>query len=340
MGSEVSLYQFMRQSVKQFIENKYVAQLILSLTIFLCVVIFSELSFPEALNDENLELTQLGWIYYYINYFLLTFFVIEIILKLFALGHLFLMEFINVFDSIVVIISFGFLVLNLKVKFMALLRILRLIKVMTEMKKVADANKAKQEAIKKQKKQSSNMASYVERVLDFFERQAKNDQLSKVMVEDIQWAIDVISANKLYTGNMHSIHFNIEKPEIKAWVEKISLKSMPVNIAEMERLKYYEETHKPENQKKSAKKNEKLRKKENQKAADQKFNPEETQKGLLQKPARGQNNNSMLAKSTKDDKFGNAETDINTQFINLAGDLMNDFGPDHLDQAIENFDTI
>jgi len=106
------------------------------------------------------------------------------------------------------------------------------------------------------------MASYVERVLDFFERQAKNDQLSKVMVEDIQWAIDVISANKLYTGNMHSIHFNIEKPEIKAWVEKISLKSMPVNIAEMERLKYYEEIHKPENQKKSAKKNDKLRKKE------------------------------------------------------------------------------
>jgi hypothetical protein len=121
-----------------------VAQLILGLTIFLCVVIFSELSFPpEILNDENLELTELGWIYYYINYFLLTFFVIEIILKLFALGHIFLTEFINVFDSIIVLISFGFLVLNLKVKFMALLRILRLIKVMTEMKKVADANKAR-----------------------------------------------------------------------------------------------------------------------------------------------------------------------------------------------------
>ena len=85
------------------------------------------------------------------------------------------------------------------------------------------------------------------------------------MVEDIVWAIDVISANKLYTGNMHSIHFNIEKSEIKAWVEKISLKSMPVNIAEMQRLKEYEEIHKPENQKKSAKKNDKLRKKENQK---------------------------------------------------------------------------
>jgi hypothetical protein len=48
----------------------------------------------------------------------------------------------------------------------------------------------------------------------------------------------------------------------------------------------------------------------------------------------------MLAKSVKDDKFGNVESDINSQFIVLAGDLMNDFGPDHLDQAVENFDTI
>ena len=52
--------------------------------------------------------TVLGQIFYVINYFLLTFFVIEIALKLFADGLLFLMEFINVFDSIVVFISFAF----------------------------------------------------------------------------------------------------------------------------------------------------------------------------------------------------------------------------------------
>ena len=73
----------------------------------------------------------------------MTFFVIEIILKLFAYGYVFLTEFINVFDSTVVLISYVFLVLDLKVKFISLLRILRLIKVMTEMKRVADAKKAK-----------------------------------------------------------------------------------------------------------------------------------------------------------------------------------------------------
>jgi hypothetical protein len=107
-GAELSLFQFMRQTVRQFLENKYIAKLILTMTIFLCIVIFSELSISDLLVNDEDEKSNLGWIYYYINYFLLTFFVIEIMLKLFGYAHIFLMEFINVFDSIVVIISFVF----------------------------------------------------------------------------------------------------------------------------------------------------------------------------------------------------------------------------------------
>lgn len=142
-GAELSLFQFMRHSVRQFLENKYIAKLILTMTIFLCLVIFSELSISDLLVNEQDEKSYLGWIYYYINYFLLTFFVIEIMLKLFGYAHIFLMEIINVFDSIVVIISFVFQVIGADMKFVGLLRILRLIKVITEMKRVADAKKAK-----------------------------------------------------------------------------------------------------------------------------------------------------------------------------------------------------
>lgn len=42
------------------------------------------------------------------------------------------------------------------------------------------------------------MASYVERVLDFLERLTKNAEIEKTLREDVEWAIDVISANKLY----------------------------------------------------------------------------------------------------------------------------------------------
>jgi voltage-gated sodium channel len=72
---------------------------------------------------------------------LLAFFVLEIIMKLFAYGHHFIMEFINLFDSTIVLISFIMLILNLKAKILGILRVLRLIKVIIEMKKVADTKK-------------------------------------------------------------------------------------------------------------------------------------------------------------------------------------------------------
>ncbi len=72
------------------------------------------------------------------NFFLLTFFVLEIILKTFAYGITFYNEFINVFDSIIVIVSYVMLILDLKLKILGLLRVLRLIKVILSMKKVVD----------------------------------------------------------------------------------------------------------------------------------------------------------------------------------------------------------
>lgn len=249
-GTEPSLFNFMRASIKQFLENKYISQLILGMTLFLCVVIFTELAMPDEsymTNPITQEYTQLGMIYYVINYILLTFFMLEIILKLFSYGHVFLMGFINVFDSIVVMISFVFHILDVKVKFVGLLRILRLIKVITEMKKQSDEKKAKKEAIKKQKKSSSSMASYVERIIDFLERQAENPEMPKMLMEDIEWAIEVISANKLYTGSLDMINFNIQRPEIQAWLDRINLKCLPKNEQELERLKEFDELHRLDN---------------------------------------------------------------------------------------------
>ena len=60
------------------------------------------------------------------------------------------------------------------------------------------------------------------------------------------------------------------RPEIKAWTELISLKSIPTNLEEMERLKEYEELHKQENQKRG-------KRQVRQPKPDQKsFNPEDT----------------------------------------------------------------
>jgi hypothetical protein len=81
------------------------------------------------------------------------------------------------------------------------------------------------------------MASYVERVLDFFERLSKNENVDKTLREDVEWAIDMISANKLYTGSIDSLGLQDQLPEVKAWKNLIHMKNIPINLVEAERIK-------------------------------------------------------------------------------------------------------
>jgi len=71
------------------------------------------------------------------------------------------------------------------------------------------------------------MASHVERLIDFLERCMTNQDLPKVLLEDIEWAVEVISANKLYAGNLDSHTFNKLRPEISSWIDQINLKTIP-----------------------------------------------------------------------------------------------------------------
>ena len=129
-------------------EHRIISNLILGMTIFLCIVIFSELAFDNSIQANK----NIATLYYIVNFFLLTFFVLEIILKVGAYGLIFFTEFINCFDSAVVIVSYVMLILNLKMKILGLLRVLRLIKVIINMKKVVDEKRARHEVIKQQKK--------------------------------------------------------------------------------------------------------------------------------------------------------------------------------------------
>lgn len=108
------------------------------------------------------------------------------------------------------------------------------------MKKIHDEKRAKQEAIKQQKKASSSMSSYVERVLDFLEKQAENPAVPKHLQEDLQWSIEIISQNKMYSVNTEEFQFRENRDEVKAWTNLINLKNIPQDIKELERLRQFE----------------------------------------------------------------------------------------------------
>lgn len=86
------------------------------------------------------------------------------------------------------------------------------------------------ERIKEEKKKQTQMASYVERVLDLIERQSKNPKVPKSLQEDLEWAYETISSNKLYKGGLDGFKLNQDRPEVKAWVNMINLKNIHPEI--------------------------------------------------------------------------------------------------------------
>ena len=95
----------MRQATVNFVETPVISNLILYMTIVLMVVIFTELAIQNYIGPKY----SAGWyIFYSINYFLLLFFIIEIIVKFFAYGFNYFTELINTVDAAIVITSFVF----------------------------------------------------------------------------------------------------------------------------------------------------------------------------------------------------------------------------------------
>ena len=69
-------------------------------------------------------------------------------------------------------------------------------------------------------------------MLDFFERLSKNADIEKTLREDVEWAIDVISANKLYQGGFEGFRLKEDLAEVKAWTDLIGMKNLPINKLE------------------------------------------------------------------------------------------------------------
>ena len=58
-GVELSLFQWMRLQVRNFLDNYYINKLILVMTLFLCAVIFTELAIQEYLDNPEHPLHSL-----------------------------------------------------------------------------------------------------------------------------------------------------------------------------------------------------------------------------------------------------------------------------------------
>lgn len=59
--------------------------------------------------------------------------------------------------------------------------------------------------------------------MDFIEKQSKNPKVPKYLQEDLTWAYEAISSGKLYKGGINELKIKSDRPEVKAWMNMITL---------------------------------------------------------------------------------------------------------------------
>jgi hypothetical protein len=95
---------------------------------------------------------------------------------------------------------------------------------------------------------------HIDKILDFLEKQMSNEDYPKTLREDIEWSIEMIRGNKLYSELTDKTIFDKNRQEVKAWIDIISLNNVKTTLEEMQRLKEFEDFHNSKKQKKDLKK--------------------------------------------------------------------------------------
>ena len=61
----------------------------------------------------------------------------------------------------------------------------------------------------------------------------EDQNLPVMLIEDIEWAVEVISKNKLYGAGLDQVKYSKDRPELWAWLNMINLKTIPTSLKEI-----------------------------------------------------------------------------------------------------------
>ncbi|OMJ67417.1 hypothetical protein SteCoe_35440 [Stentor coeruleus] len=220
---------FMTEIRSQFahvLESRIFTYGVIGLVVFYACFILLNLSIDIYIQSIPVAVD----IFYYIDLCLLIIFVIEIVLRFIAWGFTYIFELWNLLDAAIVLTSFAFSVNHTQVKGIAVLRLLRLIRVIIVMRRVSESKKK----LLMLKTQNQSVSSNVTRVLDLLEEILKEKTLTRENRNDLSWIIGQIQSRKLYTKSTTDEDETILTEIDKAWKGKIKLdyedfsESMPI----------------------------------------------------------------------------------------------------------------
>ena len=146
----------------------------------------------------------------------------EIVLRLIAHGTWYIMDVWNFADATVVIISTIFKFMKLDSEQVKVLRILRLLRFVLVLRKASAEKKRPHHG-----GQGLQFSSPVERVLEIFREIQEIKSISTSMRDQVKWASDIISSNKLYSISVDADKNKAEgtvflEREVQSWVRLAS----------------------------------------------------------------------------------------------------------------------
>ena len=115
-------------------------------------------------------------------------------------GYKFFSSPLTVLDAVVVAFSFLIIIFRFGIAGSNSVRLLRLVKVVTELKKVSNTKKKIIAMIREQRRQGTqNLVSNVEKIIDYLEKIKDLNNLPQLMKEDIDWICAIIQEGKLFS---------------------------------------------------------------------------------------------------------------------------------------------
>ena len=216
-----------RHNLRAFLENLKVEFFTMGIVIIYMLLIFADLMLADDPNVDS-EAAGKPWTnaFKYIDMVFLTLFTVELSIRLFAFGYFYLFAPLNVVDGLVVLVSFGLQawVISLgeetigseattATNLLSIARVLRLVRLFVVMNKVQKARAAYK------KTKYLKTGSPVERVIDLLgDMKGKvEDDEDKV---DIQWIMDLIASDKLYTINIKNVVADVKDKDMAAFLSQ------------------------------------------------------------------------------------------------------------------------
>lgn len=174
-----------REETTKLLETPVFQAISLILLLIYAVFVLFVLSFGDMLNESYV----LGLI----DQSFISVFLFEILLRVFSMSYMFFIDPFNVFDTTIVVLSFSLFFVGVSAGGLAVLRLMRLLRLLVVFRKVNASNK---------RKPRGKFVTALEEALFILRDLRSIKKLTAKQKKELSWSINIIESNKLYEVNL------------------------------------------------------------------------------------------------------------------------------------------